>query len=423
MLNRKAVLVIVRDFPPYFSSLGGVIRILKMCDFLRNSEIAVHVVAAAGLEISYFGYEDLVKRITIHYVPDVLQRYNNQRSTTFASTAEDAGVTRKIVQKIRNMILELSVPDLGIFFFRGLYKKSIQVIESHHIENVIVSSPPFSTQAIGWLLKRRMGERINLIVDYRDSWNTLSIFAKRWRTTRAFNRIMERHVLKAADHLLYQSPPVICKIDKMFPGIVRNSQLVMNGYDPSMELAASGPAPANEMLTIGHFGAISDDPKSFRNPTPLLQAVVELDLPIRFEFYGAARLSSHWQHSLVNRFFLGGNLSHETALRQMAKCDVLMLIHSDPIGADEVIPAKIFEYMLAGRPILAAGPEGMESRRMVREKHLGYSINILDRSDIKVVLKKILMHWRQGHLVQYDRGALTEFSRPLQYAKILPLLR
>ena len=107
MLNRKAVLVIVRDFPPYFSSLGGVIRILKMCDFLRNSEIAVHVVAAAGLEISYFGYEDLVKRITIHYVPDVLQRYNNQRSTTFASTAEDAGVTRKIVQKIRNMILEL----------------------------------------------------------------------------------------------------------------------------------------------------------------------------------------------------------------------------------------------------------------------------------------------------------------------------
>ena len=421
-MNRSPVLIVVRDFPPYFGTLGGVIRILKLADFLELRGIPVHVVASAGHELNYFGYEDVVKRLNIHYVPDKLQRYNTRQSTSPVASSSAPNKHPSFGKRIRNVVSELAVPDLGIFFFRGMYRAARAIIESHGIKNVIVSSPPFSTQAVGWLLKRQFGDKLNLIVDYRDSWNTLSIFAKHWPATRALNRFMERKVLESADHLLYQSPPVIEKINRMFPSAVKDSLLVMNGYDPVMAPRANMPNSKGDMLTIGHFGSINDDANGFRNPTPILRAAAELDLPIRFEFFGPTRLSSQWKERLGARFVIGENLAHDEALRKMAGTDVLMLVHSDPDGADEVIPAKIFEYMLTGRPIFAAGPANMESARMVQERTLGYTADILDPSAITKTLKRILADWENDRLVTYSRDLLSEFARPVQYEKILPLL-
>jgi hypothetical protein len=58
-------------------------------------------------------------------------------------------------------------------------------------------------------------------------------------------------------------------------------------------------------------------------------------------------------------------LPHRQSLELAATADMLLLLLDDQPGAERVVPAKLFEYLALGKPILAIGPEG-ETRELLR---------------------------------------------------------
>lgn len=417
----KKVLLLVRDFPPYYHSLGGVIRMVKLGEFLDSQGYEVHVVASAGLPIDYFGYEDTLKRFNIHYVTDAYQRIYNNSTRSNHGTPKNSWIKQRILDTIRYLSIELCVPDPAVLYAHRLYRTALSITLKHGIANIVSSSPPHSTQIAALMLKRRLGDRITLILDYRDSWNTTPLFSKRFFVTQAINRALERRILEQADAITYASPPMIRKINATFPGSANNSQLILNGYDPDLFPLERLPAPYNVVFTIGHFGAISDARCSFRNPSAVLEVAADFDHEMRFIFFGDAKISSKRTLLLGDRLVVNGSISHSEALQEMRRMDALMLIHSNPDGADEVITSKIFEYMLAGRPIIAFGPPAMEAIRMVQNHNLGYTANIDDREEIKLTLARVYDDWINNKLVSYDLSLLSAYTRSAQYAKLLPL--
>ncbi|GJL67423.1 MAG: glycosyl transferase family 1 [Nitrospirales bacterium] len=424
----KRILIIIRDFLPYAYSVGSVLRMLKLGDFLVDRGYEVHILAAEGEPVSTFGYESTLRQFKLHYVPDRFQRYSTrkwikQQSTTCSTpTGEKKDAKGWAIKNFLTLAHTLIIPDTGILFAHSLANGAQEVAERFNIRNILVSSPPHSTQAVGYVLKKRMGVRINYVFDYRDSWNTLGIFAPKNPISRWVSQRMEASALKAADHITYQSAPVLSQLNSMFFNVSSKATLVMNGFDEKMALEPMGKMSRTEDVTIGYFGGISDFPTSYRNPTTFLEAVEESQIPIKVIFYGDINLSEDWGKRLKGRLEIYKNLPHDEALRRMHEMDILMLLHTQEQGSNEVIPGKLFEYMLAERPILALGPVGMEARRIVKDEGIGYTADGSSKKEIATTLSTIFADWTHKQMPRVDSKKLSTYSRQNQYKKILPVL-
>lgn len=417
---KEKVLIIARDFLPYYPSLGGVIRVVKMAQFLQEQGYEVYVLCAKGEEISYFGYENVVSNLNVIYVDDPLQCYYNKNVVASAGNNEESVPSK--LQGLKNMINDFCIPDKGVFFVNRYFKEASRLIVEHNITTIIVSSPPHSTQIIGLKLKRKFGNRIKLIMDYRDSWNTRGIFQKRhWLANRISLR-KEKEVLRTADKFIYVSRPMLEKINNTFIDISDKSLLIMNGFDLSMKSDMPAVAPDNKELTIGYFGSISDHPNSPTDPTRFLKALLKVNHRIKLVFYGPVVLNKKWQEYFGDRLEINETVSHTKALELMRTMDVLLVAYSEINGGGEVITGKLFEYFLAQRSVLVVGPKNMEAARLVMENHLGYCIDIMNDDEMVTTLDEIYKEWQLGQLVSYSLDDVVEFSRQKQFAKLLEIL-
>ena len=111
---------------------------------------------------------------------------------------------------------------------------------------------------------------------------------------------------------------------------------------------------------------------------------------------------------------IAGYAPHDEILRIMVEADVLIVSLSDLQGADQIIPAKTFEYMATGNFILAIVPEGETSRllRCAYPKSATVHPNDIDliAENISTLIdnKKLLDEESKADLSEYERKRLTE---------------
>ncbi|PKP57616.1 MAG: hypothetical protein CVT88_08660, partial [Candidatus Altiarchaeales archaeon HGW-Altiarchaeales-1] len=333
---KKKVLIIIRQFIPYSLSIGNCMRVIKMAEFFAQNDIEVFILSGKGQKISYFGYEKLIKEVCVTYVPDILHFYLTSMSNSLHENKSDTcnakktnvikRVTANFIKYFQGFVNEIFVPDVFVCTNYSYYKKASEIIENEKIENIIISSPQHSIQLIGLLLKRKYGDKINLIVDYRDSWNMTGIFKKKLYPFQIINEYLEKKVLKNMDHFTYALPLTLNKINEKYFDITKKSLLVMNGYDDKMNVSGNfNHNNKNDVLTIGHFGSISDDSSSFRNPELFFKALLKFNRKIKLCFYGGVTISKKWQDKMQGIIEIGENLSHIEALKMMQKMDVLLV--------------------------------------------------------------------------------------------------
>ena len=418
----KKVLIISRNFIPYCESLGGVIRVIKMAEFFQENNIDVYILCAKGEKISYFGYENLIKDLKVIYIEDPLQNYvtKNVNDTRLTSTVNDKNLFIKIRNNLKKIINEFSIPDAGIFFIRKSLNKALKLISDEHIKNIIVSSPPHSSQLLGLKIKKLLGSDICYIVDYRDSWNCTALFSKNTYLTKKLSEKFEQNVLKMCDYFLHVSLPILRKVNQKYFDITSKSLLVMNGFDIKMaDHNRYSCYIKNNILTVGYFGSIGGE----RNPERLFRAILKLNKEIKLMFYGPTLINNTWMENMEGILEIKGTVNHQKALNMMRKMDILLLIHSEVDGADEVITGKLFEYLLAEKPIFVVGPKNMEAMRLVKERQLGYCANIYDEEDILNTLHCIYEDWQSDELISYSLNDVRDFSRQHQYKKLLDILK
>ena len=94
---------------------------------------------------------------------------------------------------------------------------------------------------------------------------------------------------------------------------------------------------------------------------------------------------------------------------------VLLLIEIDSKETQGIIPGKLFEYMISGRPILAIGPHNWDVTPILTETQTGTFVRYTDGSQMKA---KILEFYHQflhktlktnpKKVEQYSRKPLTQ---------------
>jgi Glycosyl transferases group 1 len=184
-------------------------------------------------------------------------------------------------------------------------------------------------------------------------------------------------------------------------------RVITNGYDREAFDDPLPPPPDRAALEIVYAGAIYPG----RDPRPLLDAVCQLrrngalaGRPLRVSFFGLDHGSYDLSGAIRQRGLDGmvrimGQIPHSEILRTLREADVLLLL--DHPGRPLGVPAKLYEYIGAGRPILALGECGGDLEWVLRES--GAAHRIADPSSPDAI---------EGALVALVGEARTGRDRP-----------
>jgi glycosyltransferase involved in cell wall biosynthesis len=380
----RRILIVSYPFPP-MPSVGGN-RWLAMAKYLRRAGHQVEVVTTRA-----FGSLPDDEGQGVHRARDLVgaawlrKALGRPPLPAPGEPAQDDTPPPAIVDRV-------VVPDhLAVSWVPFAAALVRRLVAERGFDCVVTTSAYESTHLIPLAVGRR---RPAWIADFRDGWTFHP-----WKQpypTRAQRRLdvsLERRVVLAAERTTCVERPVA---EDFRSRLGVDAVHVPNGWDPELagEDGAAPPDLDRERLLLVHTGKLTGG--WGRDPAPLLEALRRLrsespEAAGRLQLVLAGRLDAA-ERELVDWYALGdlvrhiGHVSRPDALALQRAADVLVLITSP--GLVWELPGKLFEYIGAGRPVLALAA-GNEAARVVEETGTGVTVPPDDVDAIENALRRV----------------------------------
>jgi glycosyltransferase involved in cell wall biosynthesis len=267
---------------------------------------------------------------------------------------------------------------------------------------------------LGAAVKRATGVR--WVADLRDS---ILSHPHRRQDVRGEGHVA-RLVARRADAIVCVSPAAVEEMRALSPaGPV---ELIDHGADfedfDGLEYRRA------ERFRITHTGTIFGR----RDPKPFLHALARMDDDVLARFVGDFRDADRAtiaELGLGERVELVPYLPRREALALQRDSDALLLLIPAGEGRGRfVVSTKVFEYLAAGRPILASVPEDGAAAALLRETCAGTVVPPDDVDAIAKALSGLAGRWRDGSLdgvalAPEVRAAVSRRARVERFAELL----
>jgi glycosyltransferase involved in cell wall biosynthesis len=291
----------------------------------------------------------------------------------------------------------LARPDRWRAWALGAIPAGLRLIRRHR-PDVIWSTYPIATAHwIALELQRRSG--LPLVADFRDPMAQEG-YPEDPRIWEAYSRI-ERDVVDVAARTVWVTPSAREMYRARYPSTPANRfALIENGYDEeSFEVAERGLRrhPLNEnVLTLLHSGIVYP---AERDPRALFDALGRL---LRSGRVSASRLRLRFrapvhvellrkladQSGTSEMIEILPPVTYSEALQEMMRADGLLVMQGR--NCNEQIPAKLYEYLRAQRPILGlADPEG-DTAWMLRAAGIADIAALEDSFQVEMALSNFM---------------------------------
>jgi len=269
--------------------------------------------------------------------------------------------------RLKALAAGLLFPDRHVLWLPTALPGALAAARRHQARAVMVTAPPFSTFLLGLMVARLAG--LPLVLDFRDDWSGFYTkgFAARGGGA-SWQRLVlacERLCVRAAARVIGNTPEMTERLARLHGGGSGKYVWIPNGFDPADYAGLERePAPDPEgRLRLTYAGTVfaarplGDLWAGFARLTPAQRArfavtVMGRVLPGEVADPGLEGLA-------VEALAFA---AHQEALSRMAAADVLVLTVADLPGLASMVPAKLYEYLALGRPILAIAPWGEAAR-------------------------------------------------------------
>ena len=393
------VLLVTMYFPP--AGGGGVQRSLKFAQYLPALGVETHVLAPDDPK---WVHEDPELRVPtqawIHRA-----RYLGPRARKPAEELRAAdGLDRALLQA-QVTARRLLLPDASVTWNLTAIPAAIRIARREGVDAVITTSPPPSVHFVGAAVQRATGAR--WIADLRDPLvanqprrdDTAAARARQTATEQVAKLVARR-----ADAVTCVSEAIAEELRGLGPkGHVR---VIPNGCDFD-DFAGLEYVPA-ERFRITHTGSFFGK----RDPRPFLQAFRDADIDGVARFVGDFRTTDReWAETLglEDRLELVPYAPRAESLRLQRDSEALLLLVPDAGGRGKgVLSGKVFEYIAAGRPILAVVPPDGAAAELIRETGAGVVVAPDDVDGIRDALVELHARFRNGGLASVELAKRDE---------------
>ena len=394
------VLLITMYFPP--AGGGGVQRPLKLATHLPALGIETHVLAPD--DPKWLHRDEELRPPTQAFVHRA--RYLGPKARLPSEELRTLQGMDLALAQARLAGRRLLLPDPAVTWAPTAIPAAARIVRDESIDVVITTSPPLSLNLIGAGVKRLTG--VPWVADLRDSLvqNADTRFERKsvQLKEKALEQVV-RLVARSADGIVAVSDAIGDELRAFEPaGEVR---VIPNGCDfddfAGLEYRPDG------RFRVTHTGSFFGK----RNPRAFLSALASSGLDdVVARFVGDFRSEDReWVETLDlgDRLELLDYLPHRRALELQRDSEANLLLLPEAAGRGKVVPSgKIFEYLAAERPILAAVPTDGVAAQLVRETGAGVVVAPDDEDGLREALRGLHARWRAGQL---GNGYLSDEQR------------
>jgi hypothetical protein len=404
----RRVLMVAFHFPPVHGS-SGVQRTLKFARYLPDH-----------------GWQPAV--LTVH-----------PRAYEATHDGQMAGIERMVVRRAfaldtrRHMALVgrypgfLARPDRWSTWMLGAVPVGLSMVRRYRPDVIWSTFPVATAHRIAHVLHRLSG--IPWVADFRDSM-TEEGFPEDPAVRRSYLRIETRAAMMSR-FAVFTTAGARAMYAARYPEIPANRwQVIENGYDEEdfAALSAATRSVAGEPLVLLHSGILypsERDPSAFFRALRVLRDAGEItpqSLIVRLRATGhderyRGQLTALGLSDMV---LLEPAIGYRAALEEMVRADGLLLFQAS--NCNHQIPAKLYEYLRARRPIIAlTDPAGNTASVLARASVT--TAAPLDRvEEIVGLLRGLLPRLRAGTATLADEAEVARNSRRSRTAELARLL-
>ena len=399
----KTVLIVAFHFPPYGAG-SGILRILKFCRFLPE-----------------VGWRSVI--LTANS-----RAYERTDATLLSQIPAETPVVRAFALdaqrhlSVRGRYLRwMALPDRWVNWTLAAATKGVYQIRKHKVD-VILSTYPIATAVLIGLILHTL-TRKPLVVDFRDSMTEEDYPTD--LLTRKLYRWIEKNAMKRAARLIFTARSTVKMYRKRYPWLTPEKFLLIpNGYDEEdfqcITERGTLPVAPDRPVRLLHLGLIypsERDPRPFFGALSRLKKLGKVDadtLRVELRASGSESLYAPILRELdiEDIVFLLPPLPYPAAICEAAGSDGLLLLQA--ANCDHQIPAKAYEYLRLGRPILALTSHSGDTAALLKETGGATVIDLANEQAISEALPDFLAVLRRGEHSVADLGLVQKYARSHQ---------
>ena len=423
-------LIVSYQFPPVGGA--GVQRVTKLVKYLVHHGVQPTVLTTSNPSVPLRDESllaDVPPSVEIIRTRTFEPGYALKQSAWTAQAAQAAErppLRQRVLRSLTGLAKQLLVPDPQVLWQPTALPAMLAA--ARRVDVALISGPPFSQFALG-PAARLAG--LPFVLDYRDEWST-------YRTTyemmggklgRALGDALEPRVLRAAAFVTMATEEFRDNLLERYP-FVDPARVVTieNGYDPD-DFPTTLPSPPTDRYVLAYAGTV------FR-----LTSLRGLLGAVRRLHRDAPTIARHLHLEIMGRVvdteldsFEGtealhvdrtGYVAHDEVLPRLAAAHEVLCVLDDVPGNERIYPAKIFELMVLGRPLLTLSPPGA-LQRLVQKLELGPVLPPRDEAAIARHLETRIRLFLEGKLNTSPPRSpgVAHYHRSAQAARFADVLR
>ena len=406
------VLIIAYHFPPQAGS-SGLLRSLKYCRYLPK-----------------FGWHPAV--LTPH-----TRAYERIDEKSLNSIPKGVPVIRSFAIDTKKhlgiggrYLRYMALPDRWVSWVFGGVPTGLRAVREHKIDVLYSTFPIMSAAVIGLWLQRFTG--LPWVLDLRDPMGQDDCGND--RLVRGVWNKVERACMRRVSRVIFTAESTRRIYLGRYPEFLKPEMcvLISNGYDEAdfchLELSAIGPVPAGRRIRLVHSGLIyplERDPRPMFNAVGRLKRMGRLSadrVQIVFRAPGSEDLYRRLlaERDIEDLITLEPHMPYRQALQECAEADGLLLFQA--ADCDMQIPAKAYEYLRIGKPILALTTHAGDTATLLREVGGATIVNIASEDEIYEGLSSFIDALRVGTHPVPDKEKIQRYTREGQAGQLARVL-
>jgi glycosyltransferase involved in cell wall biosynthesis len=323
----------------------------------------------------------------------------------------------------------MALPDRWVSWWLGGVLAGLRLVRTYRPAILWSTYPIATAHLIGLTLHKLTG--IPWIADFRDSMTEDHYPSEptTWRVYRWIERLTVRHCTQA----VFTTPGTLRMYAERYPNIPKNRwAIIANGYDEENFLDAEQTAVSRDAsqgcLVLVHSGLLypsERDPRTFfaavadlRHAGAISPATVQIILRASgHEDYYRQYLRECGIDDIVR---LEAFIPYQQALTEMLHADGLLVFQA--ANCNHQIPAKIYEYLRAQRPIFAlTDPQG-DTAKVLQEAGIDTIVALDSQQAIAQGLLHFLVQVRAGRAPIASDHIIARHSRKSRTRELAELL-
>lgn len=356
-MNASRLVLVCHYFPPYNNC--GVRRVLFWANSLaeKGHDVTVLTSRKTKSRLRPEGLHPRIKMVDFSF--GRLRKIEKGKIKSFDFSAHSSGswwenIALKIKRKLLNPTLgQLADPNIFSVILTLLFIWLRNLVSSKNSEidytdaTIISTAPPWSMHLLGYGLSAFY--KRPLLIDYRDQFSNNHMFGG------LFNWIeykIDYYLCKRARKVITVSP----SMKAYYINFNKDTELIMNGYDPSLFWPNDKNFSTSNFFNISYFGSIQHES---RVPRILLEALKETSVDVSLNFYGDVPLVNDYliqNPELRNIVKINKGVPLADVRNLMTNSDFNLMCETmsgNSLSHSGVMTTKLFEYLAVQRPVLA----------------------------------------------------------------------